>query len=32
MSIFLQEAHKMKSNAIKKINKYQDENKIFNNE
>jgi hypothetical protein len=32
VSIFLQEPHKMKSNAIKKIYKYQDEKKIFNND
>jgi len=32
ISVFLQEPHKMKSNAIKKINKYQEENKIFSNE
>ncbi len=32
VSVFLQEPHKMKSNAIKKINKYQEEKKIFNDD
>jgi len=32
ISVFLQEPHKMKSNAIKKIEKYQNEKKIFYDE
>lgn len=31
ISVFLTEPHKMKSNAIKRINEYQDKKKIFNN-